>query len=659
MSAANDTSETSLWSSNTVPAWLAYDLSAVPASEREQVVVAWYAPLAVDYINAAPISASSEIPIDYTIDVNMAPSVDAAPSTGWTTLVSVTGNNRNSRQHLVNLAGANWIRLHATRSSNSTSIAIEMDVHSAPVGDSDGWLFMGDSITDWSVHLLSDVPSRVNTLSPSRWPAVIGAASTGGSTTGSALNVIDDVLAGFPGRFVALCYGTYDANDINFTNNLETLILKVIAAGKVPVIPHVPWSDVPAQQTKTPPLNARIDALCTKYPAARRGPDLYAAFSGRTDLIPSGGVLPNEAGDQEMRRLWAASMTPDTSPISMSVSPNPTTLAPYGTVQLTATVLGTTNTAVTWSVQEGTGGGTVSTTGLYKAPSVPITYHVIAKSKADPTQTAIATIIVSTAASSPPTSTSVSITVSPLTKVTTLGNTVQYKATVTGSSNTAVTWSILEGAAGGSIDVNGKYTAPITAGKYHVVAASKADSTKSVTATIDVSASTQWVTVNLTPATKTITVDNTLQFTAAVSATINTAVTWSIQEGAAGGTISSSGLYTPATEGVFHVVATSVANPAKADTSTITVTPSLKYVAVSVSPATTTAAPSTYVQFAATVTGSTNTAVTWKVQEGSAGGTVSTTGYYKAPATAGTYHVVATSKANTAKTAVATIVVAP
>ena len=51
---------------------------------------------------------------------------------------------------------------------------------------------------------------------------------------------------------------------------------------------------------------------------------------------------------------------------------------------------------VTWSVQEGNGGGTVNTSGLYTAPSVPITYHVVAKSKADPTQTVIATIIVRT-----------------------------------------------------------------------------------------------------------------------------------------------------------------------------------------------------------------------------------------------------------------------
>jgi len=655
-SAANDTNEASMWVSSAVPTWLAYDLSSVPTSQRQQVLVAWYAPWALGYINAAPISDAFQIPIDYTIETNPAAGGGSAPTAGWTTLVSVTDNNRNTRQHLLNLVGANWIRLRSTRSSNPASIAIEMDVHSAPEGASDSWLFMGDSITGWAAHLFSDLPKRVNSLATSRWPAVVGAA-IGGSNTGSALNVIDDTLAGYPGRFVALCYGTNDGNTSGFSDNLEALILKVIAAGKVPVIPHMPWSDIPDQLNKAPGINARIDALCTKYPAVRRGPDLYAAFSGRTDLIPSGDVHPNDAGNKEMRRLWALSMTSDSSPISVSIMPNSSTLAPQGSIQLTATVMGTINTAVTWSVQEGSGAGTVTSSGLYTAPTTPATYHVVATSKADPTQIAIATIVVSASVPPPPPPTSVTVKVSPFTKVTTLGGSVQYTATVTGSANTAVTWSIVEGSAGGTIDANGKYTAPVVAGKYHIVATSKADPTKSATASIDVSASTQWVTVNLTPASKKITADDTLQFTAIVSATLNTAVTWSIQEGIAGGSISPGGLYTPAGEGVFHIVATSIANPAKSDASTVTVTPSIKNIAVSISPVAATSPPSAYTQFSATVTGNTNTAVTWTVREGSAGGTVSTTGKYKAPATAGIYHVVATSKANPAKSAAATITV--
>jgi hypothetical protein len=48
--------------------------------------------------------------------------------------------------------------------------------------------------------------------------------------------------------------------------------------------------------------------------------------------------------------------------------------------------------------------------------------------------------------------------------------------------------------------------------------------------------------------------------------------------------------------------------------------------------------------FTAAVTGSANTAVDWQVKEGSAGGTITPQGYYQAPFTPGTYHVVAISQ---------------
>jgi hypothetical protein len=63
------------------------------------------------------------------------------------------------------------------------------------------------------------------------------------------------------------------------------------------------------------------------------------------------------------------------------------------------------------------------------------------------------------------------------------GQTQQFTSTVTGSSNTAVTWS----ARGGTISSTGLYTAPSTTGTYTVTATSVADSTKSGSATASVS----------------------------------------------------------------------------------------------------------------------------------------------------------------------------
>ena len=80
--------------------------------------------------------------------------------------------------------------------------------------------------------------------------------------------------------------------------------------------------------------------------------------------------------------------------VSVSVSPQTATLQPGGTRQFTATVSGTTNTAVTWSVVEGASGGTVTQGGLYTAPQSPGTYHVKATSQADQTKSGTASVTV-------------------------------------------------------------------------------------------------------------------------------------------------------------------------------------------------------------------------------------------------------------------------
>ena len=78
---------------------------------------------------------------------------------------------------------------------------------------------------------------------------------------------------------------------------------------------------------------------------------------------------------------------------------------------------------------------------------------------------------------------------------------------------------------------------------------------------------------------------------------------------------------------------------------------------VSVSPASASVAPNAVQPFAAAVTGTANTSVTWSVQEGAAGGRVSGAGLYTASSNEGTYHVVATSVADTTRSGIATVTV--
>jgi hypothetical protein len=96
--------------------------------------------------------------------------------------------------------------------------------------------------------------------------------------------------------------------------------------------------------------------------------------------------------------------------------------------------------------------------------------------------------------------------------------TFTFHASVTGTSNTAVTWSVTEASAGGSVTTAGVYTAPSTGGTYHVVATSQADPSKSQSATVTVPE--RIVSVAVTPSSPpAVAPGGTIQFTATVTTT--------------------------------------------------------------------------------------------------------------------------------------------
>jgi hypothetical protein len=241
--------------------------------------------------------------------------------------------------------------------------------------------------------------------------------------------------------------------------------------------------------------------------------------------------------------------------------------------------------------------------------------------------------------------------ISPATANLNQGGTQSFSASVIGTSSSAVSWAVQEGAAGGSITSMGAYTAPNKSGTFHVIATSQADTTKSGTATVNVAA----VGISLNQTAVSLDVGNQFTFVANVTGTVNTAISWAIQEGTPGGSITSSGVYTaPGTDGVFHVIATSQADTTQKATSTVTVAT----LVVSVSPPIDVLGPLGVRIFSATVNTSLNANVTWSVQEGAAGGAITASGQYTAPnTTTGLFHVVATSVQDPTKNAIANVTI--
>jgi hypothetical protein len=336
--------------------------------------------------------------------------------------------------------------------------------------------------------------------------------------------------------------------------------------------------------------------------------------------------------------------------IAISISPTSVPLFETQNRRFTATVTGTTNTKVTWSISPSV--GTIDTTGLYTPPaliSAAQNVTVTATSAADTTKSAHATVNLIY----------VSVAVSPAKATVNATQTQQFNATVSGVGSGGVTWKLKP--ASGTIDSNGLYTPPAvisTAQTVTVTATSTADTAKSASATITQQALA--VGVSVSPTTTTLQASGTQQFNAAVTGTSNTTVNWTLNPATGAGTIIN-GLYTApafiASPQTVTVTATSAADSKKSSSVQVTLQPT---VAVSVSPGGVSLQALGTQQFTTTVTGTSNTGVTWSLSPNT--GTISSLGLYTAPPTVSAWQqviVIATSTADTTKSGQGTVTLNP
>lgn len=354
------------------------------------------------------------------------------------------------------------------------------------------------------------------------------------------------------------------------------------------------------------------------------------------------------------------------------------------TAQYTATVSGAGSQAVAWSVDGIAGGneavGAITASGLYTAPAAAPQSSAItitATSVADPS--ASQSLSVALTAPQNTQADTVTLALSGATSVT-LGASEQYHATVTGTSDKSVLWSV-NGVIGGDASVGtistaGRYTAPAkapTSGKVTITATSQADPTVSQSLIITLTAPPQppKVTVTLSGATS-VALGATVQYTATVTGASNTGVSWSV-EGVVGGdasvgTISAAGRYTapgklPESSKVT-ITAASAADSSASQSLSVTLTTPPPAIALTLSGASQVTLGGTS-QYTATVTGASNKSVAWSVNGVTGGnatnGSISSSGLYTAPAKApqpSTVTIAATSAADTsiAKSLVVTLV---
>src|SRR5437763_5869420 len=136
--------------------------------------------------------------------------------------------------------------------------------------------------------------------------------------------------------------------------------------------------------------------------------------------------------------------------ISVTISPTASSLQVGQSQQFAATVSGTSNTVVNWLVNGGIGGnsavGTISPAGVYSAPAAAPSSLVTVTAQSAYQSTASASAAVSI---TPPATVSISISISPVSSTLQVNGSQQFAAAVSGTTYTAVSWSV-SGVLGGN-----------------------------------------------------------------------------------------------------------------------------------------------------------------------------------------------------------------
>ena len=325
------------------------------------------------------------------------------------------------------------------------------------------------------------------------------------------------------------------------------------------------------------------------------------AMPGASDLV--------QVGDGVFGPFAGATVEARTSIEGLYFTPSTAAVAPRGAIPFAAT--GGSGTGYGWSLTASPSGGTITAAGVYTAGDVGDTSDVVQLSDS------LGAVSVRTIRVGPV------LSLSPATVSTAPRARVIFAAS--GGNGSSRAWSLIANPSGGSVSVDGLYTAGSIGGVSDVVRVVDANGV-AATATISVGPG-----LSLSPATNSSPPRGSLSFTAAGGS--GTGYTWSISANPSGGAITSAGVYTAGSTGNVSDVVQVTDSLGNVATRTIVVGPGL-----SLSPATNSSPPRGSLSF--TAAGGSGTGYTWSISANPSGGTITSAGVYTAGSTGNVSDVV-------------------
>lgn len=264
---------------------------------------------------------------------------------------------------------------------------------------------------------------------------------------------------------------------------------------------------------------------------------------------------------------------------AVSISPPSASVLASQTSTFSATVTGSSNKTVTWAVNGTAGGsstvGTISQAGLYTAPASPPSPNVVtvsATSAADSRASASASVTISNPAPSLSTISPTSLVAGGAGTTITLNGGGFAAQSVAQANGTALATSVVSGTRLTAVVPSAMLAIAGTLSITVVTAGPGGGTSTAETLVVSIA-------VSINPATQTVNVSQSQQFTAKVTGVADQSVTWAVNGVAGGsgtiGTIIMAGLYTapgiPPSPNSVSITATSLADPTQSAAATVTV----------------------------------------------------------------------------------------
>ena len=263
---------------------------------------------------ATSCKSNMAVPRDYTIltSFNSTNGINGQ----WTAVDSVRGNTVTARGHIINFAGANWVKMSVQAGGGTLD---EIEVFDVSKGARDIWFFPGTSITA-NTYKESFAPAQnfadiIAAEHPGFHPAMIRGGIGCINSTTFAADISKYLAVTRNVAFWAIEMGTNDAwggNDSGvgtFVKNMQLVIDSCKAAGIQPIIARIIATDSAKAGWEVNPVYLKaIDSL-TGANSLIAGPDLYTWFRAHPEGLNKDGVHPDGPGGAAIQRLWAEKMS--------------------------------------------------------------------------------------------------------------------------------------------------------------------------------------------------------------------------------------------------------------------------------------------------------------------------------------------------------------